>query len=76
MTSRTNKKAEIAAQIAELSEQQAKAVTNATYLGWRADERAAYDARNDRLALLRKQLASLTDDEPEDGDPATLPTSD
>jgi hypothetical protein len=71
MTSRTTRRAEIAAKIAELSEQQAKAVANATYLGWRADERAAYDARSDRLALLRGQLAPLTDDKSEDGDAAT-----
>jgi hypothetical protein len=67
MTSRTTQKVKLAAEIAELSRQQAKAVHDATYLGWPADERAAYDERSDRIALLRGQLASLNS--ADEGDP-------
>jgi ATP-dependent exoDNAse (exonuclease V) alpha subunit len=59
MMSRTTQKAEIAAELAELSRQQAKAIHDATYLGWRDSERAAYDKRSDRIALLRDQIAAL-----------------
>jgi hypothetical protein len=59
MTSRTTQTAELAAEIAKLSKHQAQAIHDATYLGWRDGERAAYDKRSDRIALLRSQLALL-----------------
>jgi hypothetical protein len=74
MTSRATQKAELATEIAELSKLQAKAIHDATYLGWRDGERAAYDQRSDRIALLRGQLAVLNSAD-EGGDLPGLPAT-
>jgi hypothetical protein len=76
MTSQAMKMAEIAAEIAELSKQQTKAIHDATYLGWRDGERAAYDQRSDRLVFLRQKLALLDGADNGGDQPAVSVTND
>jgi hypothetical protein len=50
---------ELTAEINELLRLQIKAVKDATFIGWDAAERAAYEERTQRLALLRRQRFEL-----------------
>jgi hypothetical protein len=49
----------IQAELSDLSRQQLKAVKDATYLGWRKTESAAYDKRVKRIACLYARLAEI-----------------
>lgn len=49
----------LVAEITELQKQQSEAHVNAIYLGWTAEERAAWETRDAHIASLRLQLAAL-----------------
>jgi hypothetical protein len=54
-----NRRLAITLEIKALSAQQITAVQKATFVGWKANEMAAYDGRTKRIALLRAQLAEI-----------------
>jgi hypothetical protein len=53
-------KAEVIAELSDLTRQQIKAVKDATFMGWDPAELAAYEQRNKRIAWLRQTLGSLS----------------
>jgi hypothetical protein len=50
---------QLAAELAELHKEQLDANSSATFIGWTEEEKAAYDGRGDRIALLNSQLAAV-----------------
>jgi hypothetical protein len=50
---------QITAKLLILSNQQVKALQDATFLGWREGELEAYQKRGDRVSLLRQQPNEL-----------------
>lgn len=53
------KRAEILAEIAELSRLQLEASRQAVFGGWTAESEAAYESRKSRIAALRRELDVL-----------------
>lgn len=56
----TNRRAELAAELAKLHEQQMESLTNATFAGWTPDQTAAHQKRSDRILALTSELNALT----------------
>jgi hypothetical protein len=52
----TSRKVQLAAKLLRLTEQQHKALEDATFLGWEAGQLDAYQERGERVSLLRQQL--------------------
>jgi hypothetical protein len=52
----SSRKAKLTAELLVLTQQQQKALEDATYLGWREGQVEAYQDRGDRISLLRQQL--------------------
>jgi hypothetical protein len=51
-----SRKAQISAELLQLTQQQQKALQDATYLGWLPGQLDEYQKRGDRVFLLRQQL--------------------
>lgn len=53
------RRSQLAAELAELHEQQLDSSSSATFIGWTQTEEAAYDKRSERIAFLNAQIAAL-----------------
>jgi hypothetical protein len=51
-----SRKAQLTAELLHLTEQQHKALQDATFLGWEPGKLDAYQKRGERVSLLRQQL--------------------
>jgi hypothetical protein len=69
----TSRKDKLTAELLLLTQQQTKALEDATYMGWRPGELDAYQQRGDRVSLLRQQLNLLIVEESLPVSPDTLP---
>ena len=52
-------RAQLLEEITEIFAQQSNALNNATFVGWTPEEKAAFEKRRKRLALLHQRLADL-----------------
>ena len=55
----TTRKALLTAELLQLTQQQLKALQDATYLGWQPGQLQAYQDRGERVSLLREKLAAV-----------------
>jgi hypothetical protein len=53
----TSRKAQLTAELLQLTQEQQKALQDATFLGWQPDRLEAYQERGRRVSLLRQQLS-------------------
>jgi hypothetical protein len=52
----TSRKAQLTAELLHLTQQQQKALEDATFLGWQSGQLEAYQERGERVSQLRQQL--------------------
>jgi hypothetical protein len=70
-----SRKAQLTAELLQLSIQQTKTLKDATFLGWLPGQLAAYQERGDRVSLLRRQLNNAIETESLEALPGTLPVT-
>jgi hypothetical protein len=69
------RKAQITAELLQLTQQQQKALEDATFLGWQSGQLDAYQARGERISELRRQLTLAVVEEKIEVLPDTLPVA-
>jgi hypothetical protein len=72
----TSRKAQITAELLLLSQQQLKALEDATFLGWQDGQLDAYSKRGERVSFLREQLILADAEEKGEVLPSPLPVTD
>lgn len=71
----TSRKAQITAELLQLTQQQIKALEDATFLGWQPGQLKAYQERGEQVSLLRQQLNLAMIEEKLEVLPDTLPVA-
>jgi hypothetical protein len=71
----TSRAAQLTAELLRLSQQQTKALEDATFLGWQPGQLEAYQERGERVSLLRQRLNVAALEETLEVLPGTLPAT-
>jgi hypothetical protein len=71
----TTRKSQLTAELLQLTQQQQKALEDATFLGWQPGQLEAYQERGERVSLLRQQLTVAVVEEKLETLPGTLPVT-
>jgi len=75
MAADTTRKAQLTAELLQLTQQQQKALEDATFLGWQPAQLDAYQERGERVSSLRRELSLAVAEEKLEVSPVTLPVA-